>query len=66
MHAGSAFANREPAPLASQGLAGRPNRIVDQVLIGFGDLRDHATVRWVHIGELPLPAYEPPVDIIQD
>jgi len=62
----SAFADSHPRPLSSQSLAGGLYRIIDQPLICFCDLRDHAAVRRVHIGEIPLPTHELPVDVILD
>jgi hypothetical protein len=66
MQSSRARGNRPPAPLASQGFTSGSNRVIDKTVVRFGDLSDHATVRWVHIGEFPLPANVLSVDEIQD
>ena len=55
LQAGSAFADPQPAPLSSQGLSGRPHRVVDQALICLRDLGNHAAICGIDVDELPFP-----------
>ncbi len=35
-------------------------------LIGFSDLRNHRSVRWIHVRKLALPRHETAINVILD
>jgi hypothetical protein len=61
-----AFANSEPPPFSARRAPGRTHSFVHLSFVGLGDLRDHRSVRRIHIRELALPGHESAINVILD
>ena len=59
-------AHTQTAPFRVQRASGRADRFIDLALVGFRNLRNHRTIRRIHIRELLLPAHELAINVVQD
>ena len=61
-----ALVDSTASPLPIQSFSSRLYRIVDQIFIGFRNLRDDAAVRGIHVGKFTLAAHKFAVYEIED
>jgi hypothetical protein len=66
VQSGCAFANSESPPFSAQRTPSRMNSLVHLYLVGFGDLRNHRSVRGIHIRKLDLPGHEATINVVLD